>query len=343
MSRQSRPVNHTPRGKAAAPAVAAASARSTLLLGLGIVAGIGVAVALIFALVQTMRGPTAPALASVEECRGFPQFTTSPEYGFRGGVVASTSIPERMGLVLLDPLRGSSQGFQHPNGTWDDAGWLGPFVSDEAGNIYAGPVPRTSLVENPPEGANTLWVLETTTGVFTPYLQLEPATPPNERNPFGLMGLTFDCETDQVYASSVAGSGPASEMGRLSRINVTDKATATVQEGVDAMGLAVVKVGEEKRLFYGLARLGEVWSVALDQSGAAVGEPRREFALGDLGGEDDRVLRIDVEEEENALRILTVPFAFTLQARSETLQQGYLARPSADGTWTLERIAPASQ
>lgn len=137
MSRQSRPVNHTPRGKAA-PA-ATPGARSTLLLGLGMVAGIGVAVALIFALVQAMRGLTAPALARVEECRGFPQFTTSPEYGFRGGIVASTSIPERMGLVLLDPLRGSGQGFQHPNGTWDDAGWLGPFVSDEAGEYLCGP------------------------------------------------------------------------------------------------------------------------------------------------------------------------------------------------------------
>lgn len=342
MARQTRPAKHIPRGKAATPAAAPASARTTLLIGLAAVVGLGVAIALIFFAVQALRGPQAPMLAGVEDCRGFPSFTTDPRYGFRGGVVATTSVPDRMGLVLLDPARGG-KGFQHPNGTWDDAGWLGPVVSDGEGNIYAGPVPRTSLVDNPPAGANTLWVLQSATGVFTSYLTLEGAAPPSERNPFGVMGLSFDCDTNQLYVSSVAGSGPTSELGRLSRISVKDKAAVTVKEGVDALGLAVVKVDGQKRLLYGLARVGEVWSVALDEAGNAVGEPRQEFALGNLGGEDDRVLRIDVDKDENALRILTVPFAFTLQARSASLQQGYLARPSADGTWALERIVPSSQ
>lgn len=342
MARQIRPAKQTPRGKAATPAAAPTSARTTLLIGLAAVVGVGVVIALIFFAVQALRGPQVPTLTDVEGCRGFPAFTTDPTYGFRGGVVASTSVPERMGLVLLDPARGG-QGFQHPNGTWDDAGWLGPVVSDGEGNIYAGPVPRASLVDNPPVGANTLWVLQSATGVFTSYLTLEGAAPPSERNPFGVMGLAFDCDTNLLYVSSVAGSGPTSEVGRLSRVSVKDKAAVTVKEGVDALGLAVVKVDGQKRLLYGLARVGEVWSVALDEAGNAVGEPRQEFALGNLGGEDDRVLRIDVDKDENALRILTVPFAFTLQARSASLQQGYLARPSADGTWALERIVPSSQ
>jgi hypothetical protein len=188
-------------------------ARRPWLLIAGITGALLVAALAVTAVM--MRGSASAAgeaasrgFSAVTDCRGYPQFT--PGYGFKGGVIISTSLPERMGLILLDPAQ-EGKGFQHPS--WVKAGNLGPFTADKDGNIYVGPVPRVSLADNPPEGANTIWRVDTTSAEMQPFLKLPAAADPNERNPYGILGLAYDCDTGSIYASSVAGSGPASEVG----------------------------------------------------------------------------------------------------------------------------------
>jgi hypothetical protein len=283
-------------------------------MGMLVLGAAGVVVVLaVLALV--VRGPAGAGgaaqgggLRAVTECRGYPRFTR--DYGFRGGVIIATNLPERMGLVLLDPAQ-PGRGFQHPS--WVNAGYLGPFTTDEAGNIYVGPVPRVSLADNPPEGATTIWRVDTVSAEMTPYMRLEAAAAPNERNPFGILGMTFDCDTKSLYVASVAGSGPTSEVGRIVQIDPVRKRVVSQVPGIDALGIVVVRTTEGNRLFYGAAREHMIASIALDRRGAFVGEPRLEIDLADLGAEmQERARRIEVRDD-GSLDITLVRFRFTLE------------------------------
>jgi hypothetical protein len=224
-----------------------------------------------------------------------------------------------MGLVLYDAER-PDQGFQHPDGSWDDAGHLGAFAYDGVGNIYVAPTPRVSLLENPPAGSTTIWRIESSTGHMAPYITIEAAAAPNERNPFGVMGLSYDCGTNSLIVSSVAGSTPGQERGRIVRVDLATRTTTTLLDGVDSIGLVIARIGGEQRLFYGLARSNEVWSISLDERGIVNGEPQFAFALDLVGATPgERVRKLDVDK--GTLRMTMVPFAFTLQAGSEEQQR----------------------
>ena len=97
-------------------------------------------------------------IGSASYCRSNPRFAAAAGLGD----VISVSTSERMikGLVMYDAnlqpdqvQLGAPGVYQHP--TWDDAGYLGPVAADGAGNIFTAPSPRVSLLDNPPEGANT--------------------------------------------------------------------------------------------------------------------------------------------------------------------------------------------
>jgi hypothetical protein len=337
-TKQQRHQHRAPAARRASDTGPAGASRATrrpwpLIIGLG-----AIVIAALAALVLALRGPARAAgevagsagqpggeastsgFSAVTDCRGFPAFT--PEYGFRGGVIINTSLPERMGLVLLDPAQ-EGKGFQHPS--WVKAGNLGPFTADKDGNIYVGPVPRVSLADNPPAGANTIWRVDTQSAEMTPFVELPAAAEPNERNPFGILGMAFDCDTSSIYVSSVAGSGPASEVGRLFQIDSATKQVVSQAEGIDALGIVVANTPEGKRLYYGAARESLIYSIALDERGAFVSEPRLEIDLGDLGGDvNEKARRISLDGD--TLKITVVPFTFTLAARSDDLQRHLVAR-----------------
>lgn len=332
--------NHHARARSTTPTRALAHRPWLLIASL---AG-AILVAAFAAVALTMRGPESAAdeaassgFSPVTDCRGYPQFT--PEYGFQGGVIINTSLPERIGLILLDPAQ-EGKGFQHPS--WVKAGNLGPFTADKDGNIYVGPVPRVSLADNPPAGANTIWRVDTTSAEMTPFLELPAAAAPNERNPYGILGMAYDCDTGSIYASSVAGSGPASEVGRLFQIDPATKQVVSQVEGIDALGIVVARTPEGKRLYYGAARESLIFSIALDERGAFVGEPRLEIDLADLGGDvNEKARRIDLDRD--TLKITVVPFTFTLAARSASLQRHLAARyDAATQAWLPAGVTPSA-
>lgn len=302
---------------------------------LGIALGTVFALALALAAALSWRGATVSAAApdGVLECRGFPQFTR--QYGFTGGIVISTANRERSGLVLHDPAQ-PSRGFQHPNGTWDDAGDLGPFAVDRQGMIYVAPVPRTDLLRNPPAKATTIWRVDTESGEMRPFATIEAAAPPSERNPFGVVGLAYDCTTNSLYAASLAGSAPREERGRLVRLDLTSGKQSVVLDGVDALNVAVANTPSGKRLYYGLARSGELWSLGLDDAGGARGEARLEADQALLGTtSEEKVRRITISQ--GTMELAVVPFAFTLQARSDSLQRQITLRyDAATQRWRRE-------
>ncbi len=219
-------------------------------------------------------GKFTPGVANA--CRAMPAFIRST--GLAGSVAIDTQQQGYTGIRLVQTQTG--QTWQHP--TWDDAGHVGAFDRDHDGNIYVAPTPEVSLSENPPALQNRIYRIDAHTGEMALWMELPAAAPPSQSNPFGVMGLFYDCDTNSLYASSLAGSTPQQANGRIYRIDVATKTVVAQLDGVDAIGVGVFNGAERKRLYFGSARSSDVYSVVLDAKGDFTSDSRHEFALATL-------------------------------------------------------------
>jgi hypothetical protein len=247
----------------------------------------------------------------------------NPSFGERVGlgkqVVASTANGNYKGLLMFSP-QAPNQPYRHE--TWDDAGNLGQFVVDGAGNTYVTPAIEISVSPDALARQTTLFKVDTNTAVMAPLITLSGTVTANE-NPFGLMGLAYDCDTNSLYATSVAGSTSESEIGRIFRVDANTAQVTGQLEDVDAMGIGVFNTAYGKRLYFGKARTPEVYSIALTDAGAFIGEPRFEFALSDVpNGHGDQARRIQINDKRE-MTIRAWPFDFNLRAASETPKRAY--------------------
>jgi hypothetical protein len=258
-------------------------------------------------------------VAAADSCRRMPVFASQLQFGLR--TVFGTALPGFTGLVIYDPDQ--DRMYQHP--TWDDAGNLGAYVVDNVGNIFVAPAPLSSLELNPPEEQNQIYRVDSVTGEMEFYLRLTPAQPPNQFNPFGVVGLGLDCDTQSLYVASIAGSTPTEEVGRIYRVDLRTGEVADRLDGVDAIGLGVgIMPDGTRRLYYGLARTSEVRSLPLDAQGNFVdGDFRTEFALATLpGGRDHRANRIRFDGE-GAMTVKGVEFNYSLQVTGQVEATNY--------------------
>jgi hypothetical protein len=281
--------------------------------------------------------PTAnPAYSGVEDCRKLPKFFD--DIGLAPNPLVGTSFRNYVGFVVYD-RNGSKQFIQHPS--WKEAGNLGGFINDGQGNFYVIPVPFVSLDLNPPEKQTILYRIDAVSGIMSPVLTLPSASLPSNANPFGLMGLGIDCETNSLYVTSVAGSGAAKELGRIFRIDLGTLQVADQYEGVDAIGVGVFKNIGGKRLYYGSARTPQVFSVSLDEKGNFVGKPREEFSIAtipEVGNQRVRRINFLIPQE---MSVRSVEFNFTLQASSEVpsnlIKFNY---DSLNDSWMVGEVLP---
>jgi hypothetical protein len=277
-----------------------------------------------------------PAFAGVEGCRANPKFFS--DMAVADNPVVGTAFRNHVGFMVFD-RNGTQQLFQHPS--WRSAGNLGAFINDSFGNFYIIPVPAVSLELNPPEKQTILYRIDGDSGEMAPVLALPAEVPPSTTNPFGLMGLGLDCETNSLYVTSVAGSSAAQVLGKIFRIDLGTMQVADQYEGVDAIGVGVFKGINGKRLYFGDARKPLVYSIPLNEDGNFNGEPREEFSIAtipDVGNQ--RVRRISFAAvQEMSLR--TVEFNFSLRASSEVPanQITLYYDPVTDG-WVVTNVAP---
>lgn len=284
---------------------------------------------------------TAPAVAlrGFADCRRLPAFTEQLE--LTESAFFGTNVAGRIGLAIADPQANDVL----QDDTWDDAGNLGSYVLDRQGNLWTAPVPLTSLELNPPEQQNKIYRVDTNTAKMAEFVELMPASPPSEFNPFGIVGLALDCETNSLYAASLMGSTPTEELGRIFRVDLDDNTASLMLDGVDAMGVGVVGTPEGKRLFYGLARSGEVRSLPLDLAGDAAGDSRSEFVLSTLpgGAATDRPQRIAVDGDGN-LEVKGVEFNYSLRISGQAVPTIYTLRlNAANGGWELLSMEKQSE
>lgn len=280
---------------------------SALLIGVALWLGHKPATAPVAALdgdatVRQVLGPT-------NGCRGLPVFPG--QLGFGAGVNISTNSRQIRGLAMSERERdGRTRFWRHQ--TWIDAGNLAALSIVRGGDIYVIPAPHVSLTADAASRQNRVYRVDSQTAELRVALEL-PAYTPDPTNPFGTLGLSYDCDLDSLYVSSVAGSTRHQINGAIYQVRLAPEiAIASTLSGVDAMGLAVAATDRGKYLIYGEARTGDLYWVALDDTGKAAGIAKK---LGTIDGRgplgNDRPRRIDVLPGGD-LRVHGTPFAFNL-------------------------------
>lgn len=285
----------------------------------------------------------APTVAPTEVARAWPAGSAGrcfagPRFpqgvGFAPGQsFIGTSPGQYVGLFLADAT-GSGRDYQHP--TWDDMGNMGAFVYDGGGNIYLAPAPFMNLSIDKLENQTKLLRVDSDSAEMSVLVDLPAANAPSTANPFGLVGLFYDCDTDSLYASSVAGSTPTEERGRIFQIDLKTNAIVSTFEDVDAIGIGVYNGSSGKRVYWGSGRTTGIYSRALDNNGHFVDQPRLEFYLAELpGGRNDRGTRITFNQEGDMV-VKGTDFPYTLSVERPVIYRDYhLAYDAASDSWEL--------
>lgn len=273
-------------------------------------------------------------IGNVEDCGNASPFALA--MGFYQGGALDTRVKYVKGVVLreLDGDGNIARSYEHPS--WSKAGYLGSYQRDQAGNIYLIPMPFISVFDNPPQKANMIYQIDGNTGAMAPLINLPSFAPITSGNVYGLLDIAYDCDTRSLYVSSVSGSTYDNAVGCIFRVDPRTKEIKSTLEGIDAFGIGVFNSTEGKRLYFGLAREPEIYSVALDQNGDFNGDIRPEISLYGLGYHGDERARSITFQGEERLYIKTLQFDFNLIAPTETQQTilEYSYSPQQN-TWAL--------
>lgn len=268
------------------------------------------------------RPATAPA-GVVDYCRASPLFRD--KQGFSNKSVFSTVEKGVKGAIMIEPDASGQATRSYQNPTWADAGYLGHVVFDRHGNGYTFPAPYVSLIDNPPDLQNIIYRIDSATEVMTRFITITAAAPLSTQNPFGIMGLTYDCDSESLYASSVAGSTRSNEVGKIVRVDLITKQIAFEYQNVDAFGLGVYIGPTGKRLYYGATREPTVYSIAVDENGDLNGEPQAELTIPDSNFKARRILF----DRDGTMQVRTRPFDYNLIVTSERPEKLYRFRYDA--------------
>ncbi|WP_143061592.1 hypothetical protein [Dyadobacter sp. SG02] len=276
----------------------------------------------------------------IAECKGAPGYL--PRAGFLPGKPFGFSVAEKgtTGLSLVQfPSPGVPyKSFRLPG--WDAAGHLGAVVTDRLGNSYVIPRPFINTLKNDPGKQNTIYKVDSQTGEMSAYITLSSEKQPHSGNPYGLMGLAYDCETDILYATSVAGSDVREEAGSIYAISIGSgpEVIATLA-GIDAMGIGLCYLDGQKALFVGRARSSEIYSLTLSPDGGFEGEPVKTLTLETLGDRgDDKPRKIRFDTRGNML-VSGISFNFNLANSADKKENIYtFGYDAAVRQWRLLNI-----
>ena len=280
-------------------------------------------------LFDAAMGQTKPI--APPDCKNAPAFMYNLPGINPAKAALSTSEKRQKGLVVVelrspaDPNSPRDNSYQHP--TWDDAGNLGAIVLDYEGNIFAIPAPMVSVLFNPQETQNVIYCVDGKTAEMKPFINLPHNAPNsgyNAANPYGLMGIFYDCDSHSLYATSVFGSNEQNEIGKIVHIDIKTKQILDEFPNIDPFGVATVRFAHEKRLFFGKARTSEVYSLAVDNNGNFVGQPRLEFSLENIGPRGDDRARIIKPLPNGDLQVSGLGFYYNLTAPAEKPETIYV-------------------
>ncbi len=262
---------------------------------------------------------------AISSCKRSPLFPT------KHGLKAPFAIDLRQGtdfrgLRIVEAKR-NGRFLQLPG--WDRFGFLGLYTLDDKGNIYTSPMPYVSIDINPPKEQNKILKVDSKTGKMDVFLDLPAANPPSAKNPFGVIGLEYDCTTRSLYATSLAGSTYKNETGKIFQINPDTKKILDTYDNLDAMGVTVFAGKTGRRIYLGLARKPEVYSIGLNEKGGFKDDLRFEFSLKDVpGGTNVKAHRMQIKD--GIMTLKAREFSYSLISASVSMRVIYKYKYNID-------------
>lgn len=282
-------------------------------------------------------------IRTMEECKRQPPFVRRMGYDPARSAL-STSERKTKGLVLKELNKDNTvaRTFQSPG--WAVAGGMGPIVLDDMGNVFVSPAPVINVLDNDPLKQNIIYLVEGASGNMKPYIDLPRAADPTPENPYGILAMTYDCETKILYVTTVSGSTREKINGRIYSIQVgAEPKVIDMLENIDAFGVSIAYLNEEKRLFFGNARKSEILSVGLNDKGKFSDEIKKEFSIDGLGPRGDDVVRKLHFEKNGVLTVMGIEFNFNLIAPTEKQETVYgFAYDPTKASWVNLNPNPVS-
>ncbi len=225
------------------------------------------------------NGALQALLRRTPGCGGQPPFLA--QLGLGNDVQFSTNEPGTRGLFVIGTNREGGAPTKYQHQSWSSAGYLDAFVIDAQGNLYLAPSPRTGPGVPAPMNQEQIFRLAGTNGLLTPLIELPAAAPPAPENPYGVLGLALDCSNNTLYATSVGGSTPDNQVGRIFQIDTATGQVIGQLDNLDAYGVAVRTTDGGKQLYFGSPRDALIRAIDLDTAGNFQGEPRPVATLAD--------------------------------------------------------------
>ncbi len=255
------------------------------------------------------------------DCRKLPTFVKA--IGFNPARTAfSTSEKKTMGLVLVElQKQGEPRRYQHPS--WKMGGWMGPIQLDQFGNCFVGPVPVVNVYNNPTSKQNTVYKVDSESGVMSVFAELPVSDSITSVNPYGILGLCYLCETNTLYVSSVMGSDRTHEKGTVYAIDATSGEILDKITGIDILGMGISYASGQRKLYMGSARTSDIYAITLNKKGTFSGKPEIMLSLINLGPRGDDKVRRFRFTQYGGMQIFGVEFNFNLTAPTEKQETVY--------------------
>jgi hypothetical protein len=273
---------------------------------------------------SAQKGGHEVGITSLVECKVMPKYIR--QAGFMPGKPFGFSVAEK-GVVGLSLVQFPSAGVPYKRfalPSWSNAGHLGAVVTDQQGNNYVAPRPFINTLRNKPELQNIVYRVDGVSGQMDAFVKLPVLNENVSGQPFGLMGLVYDCESEILYASSVFGSDVNRERGSIYAIQTIGEAVVKgVLSDVDAVGLGIAYFEGRKNLFYGKARNSDIFRIELDKKGGFIGQPIFVHSIAQLGDRgDDKPRKIKFDRAGNMI-VSGVEFNFNLSNSADLNENIY--------------------
>lgn len=281
-------------------------------------------------------------------CTKFPSFVGKIGYDIAASAFSTTE-KNKVGLMLIELARDKKTKAVNANqerqkvyqdATWKQFGYLSSITFDNKGNIYVLPTPFISLLQNKPWQMNRIMKVDSETGKMSVWMDLKADSTQAINNPYGLLSLTFDCTDMSIWTSSVYGSSRRKEIGAVYHIDVATKKIIDTLTNADALSLAIsTDEKNARRLYYGSARDGKIFSYLIDNKGALIRNSfRLETSLENLGLRGDDKPR-KIRFVNGAMVVTGKSFNYNLEATSDKIESTYrFVWSKVSNRWILESI-----
>jgi hypothetical protein len=278
----------------------------------------------IFFILSSCNEKLEEVVYSKSNCQGVPAFIKKVVPNTQG-LAFSTSVKQKLGLWFIEPdENGNAKKLIYQDSTWKMGGWLGPMLTDKNGNIWCAPAPLVNVLDNPTEKQNNLYRVNPNTGKMELFLTLPNASKTSVENPYGIMGVTYNCEANVLYVSTVAGSTRKQQQGKIYCIDIENKKIQSTLDCGDAFGVGISLKDGFRKLYFGSARNSNIYSIGLNEKGSFLGKPAFAFTLDGQGPRGDDKAKKIREDAKGNLIITGYEFNFNLTAPFEKQENKYI-------------------